>query len=88
MGIPTSRRLQSCVGTQARLGYAGFDAQLQRILSLHCTLYVYSLGPSPPPQLSSLAVRITRRKNVLLMLYSQRCVLQATIAAVKAWERG
>ena len=39
--LPTGyRHLQSCVGTQARLGYAGFDAQLQRILSLHCTLYV------------------------------------------------
>ena len=39
--LPTShRRLQSCVGTRARLGYAGFDAQLQHILSLHCTLYV------------------------------------------------
>ena len=35
------RRLQSFVGTRARLGYAGFDAQLQRILSLHYTLYVY-----------------------------------------------
>ena len=34
------RGLQSCVGTWARLGYTGFDAQLQRILSLHCTLYV------------------------------------------------
>ena len=37
----THRRLQSCVGTQARLGYARFDVQLQRILSLHCTLYVH-----------------------------------------------
>ena len=35
------KRLQSCVGTRARLGYTGFDAQLQRILSLHCTLYVH-----------------------------------------------
>ena len=32
------RRLQSCVGTQARLGYAAFDVQC--ILSLHCTLYI------------------------------------------------
>ena len=36
----THRRLQTCVGIQARLGYPRFDAQLQRILSLHCTLYV------------------------------------------------
>ena len=33
------RRLQSCVGTRARLGYSAFDEQLgKRILSLHCTL--------------------------------------------------
>ena len=39
--LPTGHRcLQSCVGTRARLGYVGFDAQLQCILSLHCTLYV------------------------------------------------
>ena len=37
---PGHRRLQSCVGTRARLGYARFDAQLQLILSLQCTLYV------------------------------------------------
>ena len=40
--------------------------------------YTYgSLVPSPSPQLSSLAVRITVIR-----------VLQATIAAVKDWERG
>ena len=44
VGISSSfnhRCLQRCVGTQARLGYAAFDAQLRkRILSLHCTLYI------------------------------------------------
>ena len=40
--ISIHRRLQSCVGTRARLGYAAFDAQLRKefFLSLHCTLYV------------------------------------------------
>ena len=33
------RRLQSCVGTWARLGYAAFDAQLRKRVALHCTLY-------------------------------------------------
>ena len=35
------RHLQNCVGTRARLGYAAFDAQLQKcVLSLHCMLYI------------------------------------------------
>ena len=34
------RRLQSCVGTRARLGYAAFDAQLRKRIALHCTLYM------------------------------------------------
>ena len=42
-----------------------------------------SLVPSPPPQLSSLAVRIT-----LLRIIRTTSVLQATIAAVEEWERG
>ena len=33
------RRLQSCVGTRARLGYAAFDVQLRKRIALHCTLY-------------------------------------------------
>ena len=33
------RRLQSCVGTRARLGYATFDAQLWKRIALHCMLY-------------------------------------------------
>ena len=33
------RRLQSCVGTRARLGYAAFDAQLRKRIALHCMLY-------------------------------------------------
>ena len=38
-------------------------------------MHICSLVPRPPPQLSSLAVRITLRR-------------QATITAVKDWERG
>ena len=37
---PIHRHLQSCVGTQARLGYAAFDAQLRKHIALHCTLYM------------------------------------------------
>ena len=34
------RRLQSCVGTRAKLGHAAFDAKLRKcILSLQCMLY-------------------------------------------------
>ena len=33
------RRLQSCVGTQTRLGYAAFDAQLRKVYFVTTTLY-------------------------------------------------
>ena len=38
-GTYLHRRLQSCVGIRARLGYAAFDAQLRKRIALHCTLY-------------------------------------------------
>jgi len=40
---PVHRRLQSCVGTRARLGYTAFDAQLQKVYFV-TTLYAIRMS--------------------------------------------
>ena len=43
------RRLQSCVGTRARLGYAKFDVQLQKqyfvttLYATHMSVHAYAI---------------------------------------------